>query len=78
MAKGMPREVKRIIRKGEPATVLAEEGFAEDWAAYVENEYTRALGNDPDVVHDHGDKMSPLEAAEVFPEWQAGPLAWRR
>ena len=78
MAKGMPREVKRIIRNGDPATVVAEEGWAKDWAAYVSNGYTKALGNDADVVKDHGDKLSPLEAAEVFPEWESGPLVWRR
>lgn len=77
MAKGMPREVRTVRRYAMSFKVLAEEGMAKDWAAYVENEYTRSLGNTDDTIHDSGSKLSHMEAASVFPNWEEGPLVWR-
>ncbi len=48
--------------------VVAVEGFNDDWAAYVENEYTRNQGNTPLAIASHGHKLNEAAAKAVFPE----------
>lgn len=71
------RELKTIHRYGQRIMVIASEGNAEDWAAYAENDYSREMSNPEDAIHFHGFKLSRIEAASAFPNWEEGPLVWR-
>ena len=73
----------RIITNNDPHPpahgvyrVVASEGAIEDWAAYLESQSSRDLGNDIQAIHDYGHKISQVDAERLFPDW-AERLTWR-
>ena len=53
----------------EVVKVVAVEGGADDWAAYAENDFTRARDNTDEIIASDGHKLKATEATEIFPEW---------
>ena len=56
--------------------IVATEGGANDWAAYMESIHSRELGNSTEDIRSYGNKISQVDAERLFPDW-AGRLAWR-